>query len=53
MVKEILGTLGHSEFRIQRSAIEALQEAAEAILVSEFESMSTSTIKSTINQLIQ
>ena len=37
-VREILHDLGCGDMRIQASALDALQESAEALLVAEFES---------------
>jgi histone H3 len=44
VVREILVDLGYPTIRIQRSALLALQEAAEAILVGEFESKYNSVL---------
>jgi histone H3 len=38
LVKEIMADVGAHDFRIQATALEALQESAEALLVAEFES---------------
>jgi histone H3 len=37
VVKEIFQNIGKKSFRIQRSALEALQEAAEAMITTTFE----------------
>jgi histone H3/H4 len=37
LVREILFELGYEEYRVMRTAIEALQEVAEAMVTAEFQ----------------